>query len=501
MVGMLLAALDQTIVSTALPTIVGELGGLEHLSWVATAYLLTSTASTPLYGKISDIYGRKPVFLAAITIFLVGSALCGLSQNMAQLIGFRAVQGIGAGGLMALVFAIIGDIVPPRERGRYQGLLGAVWGVSSVAGPLLGGLFTEQLNWRWVFYVNLPVGAIALVVVAGVLNIPHTRRDHSIDFLGAALLVGATTSLLLYLSWAGPEQGWFAGVSSALLAAAVVLAALFLWRETTASEPILPLSLFRNSVVSVATAIGFVVGFAMFGAIVFIPIYLQVVGGVSPTESGLRMLPLMLGILVTSIVSGKLLSTMGRYKAFPVVGTAVMALGMFLLSRLTADSSGWASGVSMLVVGLGLGFVMQVLIIVVQNAVDFRVMGVATSTATFFRAMGGTIGIAVSGALLSSRLEANLRELLPAGAAARIPADQLTGSPEAIRALPAQVEGPVIEAFVDSLQVVFLASVPVALAAFALSWFLKELPLRSAHDAGPAAKGVDAEPAEAVSLA
>ncbi len=351
------------------------------------------------------------------------------------------------------------------------------------------------------FYVNLPVGAIALVVVASVLNIPHTRRDHSIDYLGAALLVAATTSLLLYLSWAGPERGWFDGLSATMLAAAVVLAGSFVLREARASEPILPLSLFRNPVVSVATAIGFVVGFAMFGAIVFVPVYLQVVDGVSPTESGLRMLPLMLGILVTSILSGKLLSSVGRYKIFPILGTAGMALGMFLLSRLTADSSGWAAGLAMLVVGLGLGFVMQVLIIVVQNAVDFRIMGVATSTTTFFRAMGGTIGIAVSGALLSSRLDDNLRELLPAGAAGRIPADRLTGSPEAIQALPPAVKGPVIEAFVQSLHVVFLASVPVVVAAFALSLFLKELPLRTGHDHGPAAKGVDAEPAEAVTLA
>ena len=482
MLGMLLAALDQTIVSVALPTIVGEFGGLDHLSWVVTAYLLTSTASTPLYGKISDLYGRRPVFQFAIVTFLLGSVLCGIAQTMGQLIAFRAVQGLGGGGLMALTFAIIGDVIPPRERGRYQGYFGAVWGLSSVAGPLLGGFFVDGPGWRWIFYINLPLGLVAMVVTSIVLRIPHERREHVIDYLGAALLVAAVSALLLVTVWGGSEYAWTSPTILGLAGAGLVLVVAFgLW-ERRAAEPILPPSLFRNPVFSVTTGVGLVVGVAMFGSIVFLPIYLQVVDGVSPTASGLRMLPLMLGILVSSIGSGRAITRIGRYKIFPIIGTGVLSLGMFLLSRLDVDTPAWLSGLYMLVVGLGLGFIMQVLVVAVQNAVDYRDMGVATSASTFFRSMGGSFGVAIFGAILNARLTANLATLLPGGAPG-VSTEQLTGSPAAILGLPPQVRDAVIEAFVRSLQTVFLTAVPIVLVAFALSWFIQERPLRGAGTA------------------
>jgi EmrB/QacA subfamily drug resistance transporter len=490
MLGMLLAALDQTIVSTALPTIVGDLGGLNHLSWVVTAYLLTSTAATPLYGKISDLYGRRPVFMFAIVVFVAGSALAGASQTMWQLVLTRAIQGIGAGGLMALVFAIIGDIIPPRERGRYQGYFVGVWGLSSVVGPLLGGFFTEQLSWRWIFYINVPLGLVALVVTSSVLRrIPHVRREHSIDYLGAALLVGGVSTLLLGMVWGGNEYRWGSGQIVGLLVAGTLLILSFLYWETKAAEPILPLRLFRNSVFSVTSTIGFIIGAAMFGAIVFIPLYLQVVHGVSPTQSGLLMLPLMLGIFASSITSGQITTRLGHYKIFPIIGTALMAIGLFLFSRLDAHTSNWESGSYMFVVGAGLGLVMQILVLAVQNAVDYRDMGVATSASQFFRSMGGTFGVALFGTILNNRLAANIKELLPPGAIPSGGAADLTSSPDAIRALPATIQEPVIEAFVRSLDTVFLASLPLVVIGFVLAFMLKELPLRGHEDASGPGRG------------
>jgi EmrB/QacA subfamily drug resistance transporter len=484
MLGMLLAALDQTIVSTALPTIVGQLGGLNELSWVVTAYLLTSTAATPLYGKISDLYGRRPVYIFAIVIFVIGSMLAGLSQSMWQLVATRAMQGLGAGGLMALTFAIIGDIIPPRERGRYQGYFGGVWGLASVAGPLLGGFFTEHLSWRWIFYINVPLGIVALIVVNAVLHVPFQRREHSIDYLGAGLIVSGVSSLLLALVWGGQQYAWgSAAVIGMLSAAAVLLTSFVLW-ENRATEPILPLRLFRNSIFSVTSAVGFVVGLAMFGAIVFIPVYLRVVDGVTPTKAGLLMLPLMVGILFSSITSGKATSRLGRYKVFPIAGTGILGIGIYLLSRLDVDTPKWQFSIYFFVVGAGLGLVMQILVLAVQNAVDFRDMGVATSSSQFFRSMGGTVGTAVFGTILSNKLAHNLAERLPPGVATG--GGDIAKSPERIALLPPGIRADVIASFVDALHSVFIVAVPVIGVAFVLSFFIKELPLRGHSDA-PAA--------------
>ncbi|HET6551809.1 MAG TPA: MDR family MFS transporter, partial [Solirubrobacter sp.] len=399
MLGMFLAALDQTIVSTALPTIVGELGGLDHLSWVVTSYLLASTATTPLYGKLGDMYGRKPVFMAAILIFLAGSILSGLSESMLELIGFRALQGVGAGGLMVGAQAIIADIIPPRERGRYMGLIGSVFAVASVAGPLLGGFLVETLSWRWVFYVNVPVGVVAIAVVALRLHLHVPSHRHAIDYLGAVLLTAGVSALILVTTWGGNQYAWGSATIVGLSVAGVVLLVAFVLVEQRAREPIIPLSLFASGVFRVASSIGFMIGLAMFGAIIFIPLFLQLVYGVSPTSSGLRMLPLMAGLLGASISSGRAITRIGRYKAFPIAGTAVTTVGMFLLSRLALDTPPWLASVYMLVVGIGIGLVMQVLVLAVQNCSPPRDVGVATSTATFFRSMGGSLGVALFGAI------------------------------------------------------------------------------------------------------
>ncbi|QGG93990.1 MDR family MFS transporter [Actinomarinicola tropica] len=498
MAGMLLAALDQTIVSTALPTIVGELGGLDHLSWVVTAYLLTTTASTPLYGKLSDIYGRRLMFQSAIVIFVIGSMLCGLSQGMLQLIVFRGIQGIGAGGLMAMAFAIIGDIVSPRERGRYTGYLGAVFAVSSVAGPLLGGFFVDNLSWRWVFYVNVPIGVAALVITSSVLRLPFVRRDHAIDFAGAALLVAAVSTLLLALVWGGSEYPWGSSTIVGLFAASAVLTGLFLWWEHRTAEPILPLRLFGGRVFSTGAALSFLLGGAMFGAIVFLPLFLQVATGASATNSGLLLLPLMAGLMTTSITSGRVIARTGHYKKWPIAGMATAAVGMFLLSTMEPDTSRLTSSLYMLVVGVGLGMVMQVLVLAVQNGAEFSDLGVVTSSVNFFRSLGGSFGVSVFGVVFATALDDRLAELVPAGVlgAAGFNPESLTASPAQIRALPPEVLGPVTTAMADSITAVFLLVVPLLVLGVGLAMMMPELPLKDTSHIGATLEGAEITVAE-----
>jgi EmrB/QacA subfamily drug resistance transporter len=475
---LLLASLDQTIVSTALPTIVGDLGGISELSWVVTAYLLASTVVGPFYGKLGDQYGRKIVLQSAIVIFLVGSALCGISQNMTELIVFRAIQGLGGGGLFVTTIAVVGDIIPPRDRGRYQGLFGGVFGVSTVIGPLLGGFFVDNLSWRWIFYVNIPIGLVALAVIGTAFQAPRDQAQHTIDYLGAVLLAGGLSAIVLYTSLGGTTYAWDAPQMVALLVGGFVLLIGFVVVESRAAEPILPLQIFRNRVFSLTSAIGFIVGLAFFGAITYLPLYLQDVKGHSPTASGLLITPMMAGLLITSIGSGQLISRFGRYKPFPIAGTAIIALGLWLLSRLQVDTSTLVVSVYMLVLGLGLGMVLQVLVLAAQNAVDYEYLGVATSGSTLFRQIGGSIGVAIFGAIFANQLTNNLAAKLPAGA--NIPTSP---NPAALKRLPAALHSVYVNAIADALHPVFLAASGIVVLAFALSWFLREVPLRTTTQA------------------
>ena len=480
---MFLAALDQTIVATALPTIVGDLGGLSHISWVVTAYLLAQTAVTPLYGKLGDMYGRKIVLQSALVVFLAGSALCGLSQNLDELIAFRALQGLGGGGLMVSAQAAIGDVVPPRERGRYTGLFGAVFGLASVAGPLLGGFLTSNLSWRWIFYVNLPLGVIALFVLAATLPSVSERVHHTIDYLGTALLATGLSAIVLLASLGGTSFSWGSPVIVGLAIAGPILLICFLLAERRAPEPVLPPRLLANRVFAVTGAVGFVVGFALFGAVTYLPLFLQVVKGASPTASGLQLLPLIGGLLITSIGSGQVITRTGRYKPFPIAGTAVMVVGLYLLSTLDPASARETIFVFMFILGLGLGMVMQVLVLVVQNAVDYADLGVATSGATLFRSIGGSLGTATLGAIFSNRLRDELKSALPAGAASRAGGGNEV-NPQQISHLPPGLHGGYLHAFTSSLNSVFLVAACVAFVAFVLSWFIRELPLRETVTTG-----------------
>jgi EmrB/QacA subfamily drug resistance transporter len=482
MLSLLLAALDQTIVSTALPRILSDFHALNQLSWVVTAYLLASTASTPLWGKLADLYGRKRILQTAIAVFLVGSALSGASQSMTELIIFRAIQGLGGGGLMVLVMALIADVVPARERGKYSGMLVAVWGLASVVGPLLGGLFTEHLSWRWIFYINLPIGLAALAVIATALHVPANRIEHQVDWLGAALLVTGVCGLLLMTTWGGTTYAWsspqvlIAGIGGFVLTAAFVL-----W-QLRAPEPLVPMRLFSNRVFTVTSAIGFVIGFAMFGAIVFLPLYLQLVQGVSPTKAGLMLLPMMVGIMIASVGVGQIIARIGRYKVFPIIGTFLGTVAMLLFSRVAVDTPYWKLSIPMFLLGFGLGCCMQVLLLAVQNSVPRNQIGVATSGNTFFRSIGGSFGVAIMGAIMTSSLHSHIRKLLPPDVTAHLPKN-ITGSISSVESLPAEIRHLVLVAFADALGVVFLTGVPILAIAFVLSLFLPEVRLGTRGDA------------------
>jgi EmrB/QacA subfamily drug resistance transporter len=483
MLALLLAMLDNMIVSTAMPRIVGELHGLSHLSWVVTAYVLGTTVSTPIWGKIGDLYGRKNIFLTSIVIFLVGSALSGMSQNMDELIGFRALQGLGAGGLIVGVMAIIGDLVPPRERGRYQGMFAAIMAVAMVAGPLAGGFITDHLSWRWAFYINLPLGAAALIVLAVRLRLPKYRTEHRIDWLGAGLLAAGITALVLITTWGGTEYAWDSAVILGLAGFAALALVAFTYAERRAAEPVLPLGLFANRNFTLSAAIGFLLGFAMFGAINFLPLFQQVVQGASATNSGLLLLPMMAGLLITSLVAGQAITRTGRYRMYPIIGGVLMTLGMILLAQLDLHSSKTQTALFMLVLGAGMGFLMQTTVLISQNSVAAKDLGVASSAATFFRSIGGSFGVSLFGAIFNRSLKDDITQQVGPRAA-----DQLTGGGVAgltggqLASMPADLARALLHGIATGTSTVFFWAIFVTVLVPVLALFVRHVPLRSSQD-------------------
>ncbi|MFJ9520934.1 MDR family MFS transporter [Kitasatospora sp. NPDC101801] len=485
-VAMLLAMLDNLIVGTAMPTIVGDLGGAEHLSWVVTSYTLATAASTPIWGKLGDLYGRKGTFLISIGIFLLGSALSGLSQTMTQLIAFRAVQGLGAGGLMVGVMSIMGALVPPRDRGKYQGMFAAVMALATIGGPLVGGFITDHLSWHWTFYINLPLGIVALAFIVVTLKLPKVRSTAKIDYLGAILLTVGITSLVLITTWGGQEYAWGSKQILGLSALAVASLIGFCYVEQRAEEPMLPLGLFRNRNFALVSVIGFIVGFAMFGAVTFLPLYQQTVQGASATNSGLLLMPMMFGMLVVSLVVGGIVTKTGKYRIFPIIGTTVMAGGSLLLSTLGTDTSQFTSACYMVVLGAGMGFLMQITMLVAQNSVELKDMGVASSTATLFRTIGGSFGVALFGALFNNQVTSTM-----AASGAQVPGGHGQLGPDALRALPAKFQDAYHHAVSNGMHTVFLWGAVISLVAVAAALFMRETPLRGAGDA-PAEKSLEA---------